>query len=169
MPIAHAAASAATGSGPASAAIGNPTSAEAAKPNDSGLRGCSRTDVSPPTIAPNAPQVETIAQSRAPPRSSRAITGPSTMNAAKQKFVIAKPMIGARTHLRDVTSRSPSRSSCANVLRGSALVRRDPQLHQEPGAREEADRVDREDPAGRGEHDQDARDRRAEDVHRVVA
>ena len=41
------------------------------------------------------------------------------MNAAKQKFVIAKPMIGARTQLRDVTSRSPSRSSCANVLRGS--------------------------------------------------
>ena len=168
MPRPHAAAIAATGSGPASAAIGTPTSAEAAKPNDSGRRGCSRTDARPPRIAPNAPQVETIAQSRAPPSCSRAITGPSTMNAAKQKFVIAKPMIGARTHARDVTSRSPSRSSCRNVLRGRrscAGIRSC--IRNQALARKLTESIAKTQP-GCGEHDQDAGDRRPEHVHHVV-
>src|SRR6476660_8930365 len=61
-------------------------------------------------IAPNAPVAETKPQSRGPSKCAMNIGGPSTMNAARQKFEIAKPTIGARTHDRDTTSRNPSRS-----------------------------------------------------------
>ena len=120
MPKNHPAAITATGIGSASAAIGTPSSIEMMKPKVSGCRGLKRTETRPPPIAPIAPQVETIPQLRAPPRCSLKITGPSTMNAAKQKFEIANPMIGARTHARDVTSRRPSRSSAEEVAAAAA-------------------------------------------------
>ncbi len=41
------------------------------------------------------------------------------MNDAKQKFVIANPMIGALTHEREVTSPKPSRNSRMKWLRAA--------------------------------------------------
>ena len=110
---------AAAGSGGASAAIGTPISIVAPKPKVSGRRGLRRTEAMLPRITPIAPHVDTIPQSRAPPRCSRMTTGPSTMNAAKQKFVMANPAIGARTQARAVTSCRPSRSCWRNRDRGA--------------------------------------------------
>ena len=109
-PRVHEAAIAITGSGPASDAIGTPISMDAKNAALNGCVGRKRTEARPPRIPPTAPHAITMPQSPAPLKWSRKIFGPSTRNAAKQKFEIAKATIGARTHARDVTSRNPSRS-----------------------------------------------------------
>ena len=60
-------------------------------------------------------------QSRAPWKWSRKIGGPSTRNAARQKFESAKPTIGVRTHARETTSRKPSRISTRKRLRSARV------------------------------------------------
>ena len=77
----------------------------------SGRCGLKRAEARLPPIAPMAPHVETMPQSRGPPRWLWKTTGPSTRNEAKQMFEIAKPIIGARTQVRELTSLQPSRSS----------------------------------------------------------
>src|SRR3954447_6467128 len=109
-PRPHASATRTTGSGPARAAIGSDSSTDAKKHAVNGWRGRRRTEASAPRIAPKAPVAETSPQSRAPLKCATNVGGPSTMNAARQKFEIAKPTIGARTHERETTSRKPSRS-----------------------------------------------------------
>ena len=63
-------------------------------------------------------------QLRAPPRWSLKITGPSTMNAAKQKFEIAKPRIGSADSVtpRPVSPRPGARSAASGPASGIVAI-----------------------------------------------
>ena len=134
------------------------------------VRGWSRTDARPPTIAPNAPHVETIPQSRAPPRCSR--EDHRAEHDERREAEVrdreaddrrAHPR--ARRHLAQPVAQLVQEACCAaaracgatrSCSRKNALATKltESIANTQPGA---------------GERDQHAGDRRAEDVHRVAA
>jgi hypothetical protein len=122
IPTPQATAIASHPSGRASEAIGTARRVVLMNAPYSGRRGSSFTDVNAPMIAPTEPHADTIPQSFVGLAKWLMKTGgPSTMNPASMKFVIAKPTIGARTQPRDVTSRNPSRSSEPNDRSGARI------------------------------------------------
>ena len=94
-----------------------------------GRRGRTRIATKLPTTAPTPPAVRIVAQAPAPPRRSSAIAGPRTIHPAKVRFPIPKKTTDAQSHVRDVNSCQPSRSSVKNpgasvVSRAATRIRR---------------------------------------------
>ena len=111
-----------------------------------------------PTTAPTPPAVRIVAQAPAPPRRCSATAGPRTFQPAN-RLPIPKSTTEAQSHVRDVNSCQPSRSSVKNpmasvVSRAATRIRRRRSAQRQAvGEDAAADHDERLDPLADGEDD----------------
>ena len=145
--------------GAPSASVWSESSAANSTHATRGRRGRTRIATKLPTTAPTPPAVRIVAQAPAPPRRSTAIAGPRTFHPAKVRFPSPKKTTDAQSHVRDVNSCQPSRSSVKNpmasvVSRAATRIRRRRSAQRQAvGEDAAADHDERLNPLADGEDD----------------